>query len=88
MLERLEVNVHYGQGHESASKFSRLSSRGLHYDSPTRMAGRSINTVMKLLVNAGEACVRQHETVRGLASKRPQLGKIFSGSATRRRITC
>ena len=47
--------------------------------STTRMVGCSINTVTKLLVDAGEACARyQHENIRNLASRRIQCDEIWS----------
>ena len=39
----------------------------------SRTTGVSINTVTKLLVDAGEACAAYHdETVRGVAARRVQ----------------
>lgn len=47
--------------------------------STTRMAGVSINTVTKFLVDAGEACARfQHGTLRNLPCKRLYLDEIWS----------
>ncbi|MDB5349328.1 MAG: uncharacterized protein JWN86_575 [Planctomycetota bacterium] len=47
--------------------------------STQRMTGVSINTVTKLLVDAGEACARyQHETLRNLPCKRIQCDEIWS----------
>jgi hypothetical protein len=47
--------------------------------STTRMSGCSINTVTKLLVDAGTACARyQHETLRNLTCKRIQCDEIWS----------
>jgi IS1 family transposase len=47
--------------------------------SATRMAGVSINTVTKLLVDAGRACARyQYEVLRNLPCKRLQLDEIWS----------
>ena len=43
----------------------------------SRMAGCSINTVTKLLVDVGQACwVYQHKTMRDLACKRIQCDEI------------
>ncbi|MCZ7584979.1 MAG: IS1 family transposase [Deltaproteobacteria bacterium] len=45
----------------------------------SRVVGVSINTVTKLLVDAGEACARHHDkTVRGLQSQRVQCDEIWS----------
>jgi IS1 family transposase len=47
--------------------------------STSRMAEVSINTVTKLLVDAGEACARyQHDVMRNLTCKRLQLDEIWS----------
>ena len=45
----------------------------------SRMAGVSINTVTKLLVDAGKACAEyQHDVMRNLTCKRLQLDEIWS----------
>lgn len=45
----------------------------------SRMTGVSINTVTKLLVDAGNACAAYHdEAVRGVAAKRVQCDEIWS----------
>ena len=45
----------------------------------SRVADVSINTVAKLLEQAGEACIAHHdETVRGVAAKRVQCDEIWS----------
>ena len=45
----------------------------------SRMTGVSINTVSKLLVDAGEACAAFHdETVRGVKAKRVQCDEVWS----------
>jgi IS1 family transposase/lambda repressor-like predicted transcriptional regulator len=47
--------------------------------STSRMARVSINTVTKLLIDAGEACARyQHDVMRNLTCKRLQLDEIWS----------
>jgi len=47
--------------------------------STTRMTGVSINTVTKLLVDAGTACMKyQHDTIRNLPCKRIQCDEIWS----------
>src|SRR5689334_18403124 len=44
-----------------------------------RMVGVSINTVVKMLIDAGKACARyQHEVMRNLPCKRLQLDEIWS----------
>lgn len=45
----------------------------------SRVAGVSINTVTKLLIDAGEACAAYHdETVQGVKAKRVQCDEIWS----------
>jgi IS1 family transposase len=52
---------------------------GASMRSVSRIAGVSINTVSKLLVEAGEACGSYHdETVRNVAAKRIQCDEIWS----------
>src|SRR5450759_117691 len=47
--------------------------------STTRMVGVSINTVTKLLVDAGGACAQyQHDTLRNLPCKRLQCDEIWT----------
>lgn len=47
--------------------------------STSRMAGVSINTVTKLLIDAGLACARyQHDAMRGLTCERLQVDEIWS----------
>src|SRR3954466_11726063 len=47
--------------------------------STSRMVGVSINTVTKLLVDAGVACAKyQHDTLRNLPCKRLQCDQIWS----------
>ncbi len=47
--------------------------------STARVADVSFNTVVKLLVDAGEACAVYHdETVRGIKAKRVQCDEIWS----------
>ena len=47
--------------------------------STSRLADVSINTVTKLLVDAGEACARFHdEQVRGVKARRVQVDEIWS----------
>jgi IS1 family transposase len=52
---------------------------GASMRSVSRLADVSINTVAKLLVDAGRVCAQFHdETVRGLRSKRVQVDEIWS----------
>ena len=52
---------------------------GMSMRSVSRITGASINTVSKLLVNAGNACAQYHdETVRGVKSERVQCDEIWS----------
>ena len=52
---------------------------GCSLRSTSRMAGVSINTVTKLLVDAGKACADyQHRTMRNLTCKRLQLDEIWA----------
>ena len=52
---------------------------GVSMRSISRVAGVSINTVSKLLVDAGEACAAYHdETVRDVPSRRVQCDEIWS----------
>ncbi len=45
----------------------------------SRVADVSINTVSKLLIDAGKACAAFHDdTVRGVTSKRVQCDEIWS----------
>lgn len=52
----------------------------------SRMTGVSINTVSKLLVDAGNACAAYHdETVRGVATQRIQCDEIWSFVAAKQK---
>jgi hypothetical protein len=52
---------------------------GMSMRSISRMADVSINTVTKLLVDAGETCLAQHdELVRDVKSERRQIAEIWS----------
>ena len=56
-----------------------LLVEGMSMRSVSRATGVSINTVTKLLVDAGEACAECHdETVRGVRSKRVQCDETWS----------
>lgn len=52
---------------------------GMSMRSISRVADVSINTVTKLLIDAGETCIRLHdETVRGVTASRIQCDEIWS----------
>jgi IS1 family transposase len=54
-------------------------TEGCSLRSTSRMVGVSINTVTKLLVDAGKACAMyQHDKLRGLSSKRLELDEIWA----------
>lgn len=56
-----------------------LLVEGMSMRAISRTAGVSINTVTKLLVDAGEACAAyHHEAVRGVKAKRVQCDEIWS----------
>src|SRR5688572_18073129 len=56
----------------------RALCEGCSLRSTSRMAGTSINTVTKLLIDAGRACARyQHDTMRDLPCKSLQLDEIW-----------
>jgi IS1 family transposase/lambda repressor-like predicted transcriptional regulator len=56
-----------------------LLCEGMSMRATSRVADVSINTVSKLLAEAGEACFAFHdETVRGVASKRVQCDEIWA----------
>lgn len=57
----------------------RAITEGCSLRSTSRMVGVSINTVTKLLVDAGRACARyQHEVMRNLPCRRLQLDEVWS----------
>lgn len=57
----------------------RALTEGCSLRSTSRMNGVSINTVTKLLVDAGRACARyQHDTLRNLTCKVLQLDEIWA----------
>ena len=61
------------------AKIIHLLCEGSSLRSITRTEGVSLNTVTKLLVDAGKACDAFHnETVRGVASKRVQCDEIWA----------
>ena len=65
--------------HAKRSLILNMLIEGSSMRSISRVADVSINTVAKLLVDAGEACERFHdEAVRGVASKRVQCDEIWA----------
>lgn len=59
---------------------------GMSMRAVSRLADASINTVSKLLIDAGLACARFHdETVRGVAVKRVQCDEIWSFNYAKQR---
>jgi IS1 family transposase len=63
-----------------------LLCEGVSMRSISRVVDVSINTVAKMLVNAGEACATFHdEKVRGVASKRVQVDEIWSFCAAKQK---
>jgi IS1 family transposase/lambda repressor-like predicted transcriptional regulator len=57
----------------------RALTEGCSLRSISRMAGVSINTVTKLLIDAGRSCARyQHDAMRNLPCKRLQLDEIWA----------
>lgn len=64
--------------HERA-RILRLLCEGQSIRAVTRLTGASKNTVIKLLVDAGKACMAYHDAnVRSVASKRIQVDEIWS----------
>ena len=56
----------------------RALTEGCSLRSTSRMVGVSINTVTKLLIDAGRACARyQHDTMKNLTCQRLQLDEIW-----------
>ena len=63
-----------------------LLCEGASMRSVSRLADVSINTVSKLLIDAGKACAEFHdEMVRGVRSKRVQVDEIWSFTYAKRR---
>jgi transposase len=63
-----------------------LLCEGASMRSISRVVDVSINTVAKMLVDAGEACAAFHdEKVRGVASKRVQVDEIWSFCAAKQK---
>src|SRR5688500_15587381 len=64
---------------EKRTQIIRLLVEGNSLRSTSRITGASINTVTKLLVSVGKACIKFHdETVRNVKSKRVQCDEIWS----------
>jgi len=64
----------------------RMLCEGSSMRSVSRIAGVSINTVSKLLIDAGHACAAFHDkTVRGITAKSIQAGEIWSFSYAKQR---
>jgi IS1 family transposase len=64
---------------EKRSQILHLLVEGSSLRAASRIADVSINTVYKLLIDAGEACAAYHdEHVRGVAAKRVQCDEIWS----------
>lgn len=59
---------------------------GMSMRSVSRITGASINTVSKLLVDAGNACAEYHDrTVRGVSAERVQCDEIWSFVAAKQK---
>src|SRR5437868_383253 len=57
----------------------RALTEGCSLRSTSRMVGVSINTVTKLLIDAGRACARyQHDAMRNLSCQKLQLDEVWS----------
>jgi IS1 family transposase len=64
---------------DKRTQILQMLCEGSSMRSISRIVGVSINTVTKLLVDAGNACAAYHnETVRGVTSKRVQCDEIWS----------
>jgi IS1 family transposase len=64
---------------EKRAQIINLLVEGSSLRATSRISGCSINTVSKLLVDIGRACIRFHdENVKGLTSKRVQCDEIWS----------
>jgi IS1 family transposase len=65
--------------HKARSQILHLLCEGNSIRSVTRLTGASKNTVIKLLVDAGKACMAYHDTnVRNVKAKRVQVDEIWS----------
>ena len=64
---------------ETRAQILHLLCEGNSIRAVTRITGKSKNTVVKLLIDAGQACSEYHDKhVRGLMSKRIQCDEIWS----------
>lgn len=64
---------------ETRAKILSMLVEGMSMRAVSRVADVSINTVTKLLIDAGETCIRLHdETVRGVTASRIQCDEIWS----------
>jgi len=78
-LTRLYQGGMYKLPHAKRVLILNLLVEGSSMRSISRVADVSINTVAKILVDAGEACDAFHnETVRGVRSKRVQCDEIWA----------
>src|SRR5580692_4838189 len=74
--------------HEARAQILTMLVEGMSMRSVARTADVSINTVTKLLVDAGEVCETFHDkTVRNVASKRVQCDEIWSFVGSKARNT-
>ena len=65
--------------HKARSQILHLLCEGNSIRSVTRLTGASKNTVIKLLIDAGKACMAFHdENVRNVQAKRVQVDEIWS----------
>jgi hypothetical protein len=65
--------------HKARSQILHLLCEGNSIRSVTRLTGASKNTVIKLLVDAGKACMAFHDAnVRDVKAKRVQVDEIWS----------
>ena len=65
--------------HVARSKILHLLCEGNSIRSVTRLTGASKNTVIKLLIDAGKACMAFHDAnVRNVNAKRVQVDEIWS----------
>jgi IS1 family transposase len=80
MLERYSI-LYTMNKLDTAKRVAIISAlvEGCSLRSTQRMTGVSINTVTKLLVDAGDACARyQHETLRNLTCRKIQCDEIWN----------
>jgi len=64
---------------QERARILHLLCEGQSIRSITRVTGASKNTVIKLLIDAGKACMAYHDaSVRNVAAKRVQVDEIWS----------